>query len=168
MNTGVTSIIFELAAGKFVLTINALIKIAMSQENIISLRVKRSRHQTCKFKHHGVSGRSMISWLLMLIMVTGPFQASFAMHSNSNTPDRETQALAAQFQQAGGDSEQHHCIAEYCQPLSACAAHFTCTPMDLNSTPQLSVQAQFYHHDLIADVAVSTRFPGLLKRPPRS
>ena len=168
MNPRVTGIIFELVPGKFVLYVSALIKLAMSQENNFSLYLKRSHHRTCTFKHHKVSGRSVISWLLVLIMVTGPFQTSFAMHSNSNTHDREIRALAAQFQQTADDSEEHHCIAEYCQPRSACAAHFNCTAVGLNSSPQLSAQAQFYHHDLIADVAVSTRFPGLLKRPPRS
>jgi hypothetical protein len=85
-----------------------------------------------------------------------------------NTHDKVTQALVVQFQETAVDSEEHHCIAGYCQPLSACTAHFTCTPISLTSPPQLSVQMQFYHHHLITDVAVSTRFPNLLKRPPRS
>jgi len=168
MNTRAISIIFELAPGKFILYFNALIKLAMFQQNNYPQSVKDSHRQTCTRKHHKVSGRSMISWLLTLIMITGPLQASFTMHSNLNSQDRETQALVVQLQETAVDSEDHHCVAEYCQPLSTCTAHFNCTPISLPGPPQLSVQMRFYHHELIANVAISTRFPDLLKRPPRS
>ena len=140
----------------------------MFQKNNYSQSLKSIPHLTCTHTHRKVSSRSVISWLLTLIMITGPLQASFATHSNFNTHDKVTQTLVIQFQETAVDSEEHHCIAGYCQPLSACTAHFTCTPINLTSPPQLSVQMQFYHHYLITDVAVSTRFPNLLKRPPRS
>ena len=124
-------------------------------------------HLACTYKHRKISSRGMISWLLILIMISGPLQASFTTHS-LNTLDRETQALVAQYQEATVDSEGHQCIAENCQPQSACAAHFNCTPISLTNPPQLSVQMQIYHHHLITDVALSTRFPNLLKRPPKS
>ena len=167
MNTRAISIIFELTAGKFVKYFNALIKLAMFQQDNYSQPLKSLPHLTCAYKHQKVSGRSRISWLLILIMITGPLQASFAAHSNLNTHDRETQTLVVQFQETAVDSEEHHCIAGYCQPLSACTTHFTCTPINLTNPPLLSVQIQIYHHHLIADVEVSTRFPDPLKRPPR-
>ena len=169
MNTRAISIIFELAAGKLVLYFNALMKLAMFQQNNYPQSAKNSRRLTRTNKQRKISGTNMISWLLMLIMVSGPFQASVAMDSNLNTQDRE-KTLTIQFQEAAADREGNHCIAEssYCQPLSACTAHFNCTPISLTSPPQISLQVQFYHHDLVADIAVSTRFPDLLKRPPRS
>jgi hypothetical protein len=169
MNTSTTVTKFELVPGKFVLHFNALIKLAMFQENNYSPPVKHSRHLRCRQRK--ISGRCMISWLLMLIIISGPLQASIAMHSNLNTQDRENQALTVQFQQTAVSSEEHHCIAvsEYCQtPLSTCATHFNCTPVSLPGPPQLAVQAQFYHHHPVVDVTVSTRFPDLPKRPPRS
>ncbi len=169
MNTRAISIIFELAPGKFVLYFNALIKLAMFQQNNYLQSVKNSHHLTRRNKQREISGANMISWLLMLIMVSGPFQASVAMDSNLNTQDRE-KTLTVQFQEPAAGREGNHCIAEspYCQPLSTCVAHFNCTPISLTSPPQISLQARFYHHHLVADVAVSTRFPDPLKRPPRS
>jgi hypothetical protein len=168
MNTGVTGIIFELAAGKFVLHLNALIKLAMFQKNNYSPLVKFSRLLTCRYKQQQISGRSMISWLLMLIIIIAPFQASAAMHSNLNTQEGGNQTV--QFEETAADREGHHCVAEseYCQtPLSACAAHFNCTTISITGSPKLPVLVQNYHHDLIADAMVSTRFPDPLMRPPR-
>jgi hypothetical protein len=171
MSTSATGIKFELAPGKFVLYLSALIEFAMSQGNNISLIVKHFRREICAHTHHKGSSRSVISWLLMLTMISGPLQASVAMHSNLNTSGKQVQDLVTRFQEAAVTSEEHHCIAvsEYCQtPLSTCAAHFNCTPVSLPGPPQLAVQAPFYHHHPVVDVTVSTRFPDLPKRPPRS
>lgn len=159
---------FELTPGKWVLYLNGFAQLAMFRKNNYSQPVSRSRHLTCAFDYSKASGKGMISWLLILIMIVGPFQASFARHTNLNTPDRQPPALVAQLQEAVVDIEEHHCIADYCQQLAACAAHFNCAPASLTSPPQLSLQTQFYHHHLVADIEVSTRFPALLKRPPRS
>ena len=170
MNTSATVAKFELVPGKFVLHLNALIKLAMFQKNNYSQLVKFSRLLTCRYKQQQISGRSMISWLLMLIIIIGPFQASAAMHSNSNTQEGGNQTLTVQFEETATDREGHHCVAEseYCQtPLSACAAHFNCTTISLTGSPKLPVLVQNYHHDLIADAMVSTRFPDPLMRPPR-
>jgi hypothetical protein len=170
MNTSETGIKFELTAGKFVLYLSALIEFAISQGNNISLIVKHSRRPICAHTHHKGSSSSVISWLLMLIMISGPLQASVAMHSNLNASDKQVQDLVTQFEETAADREGHHCVAEseYCQtPLSACAAHFNCSTISLTGSPKLPVLVQNYHHDLIADAMVSTRFPDPLMRPPR-
>jgi hypothetical protein len=110
----------------------------------------------------------MISWLLILIISTGSFQSSIAMHFDLNAPDQANQVLVVQSQEIPFASDGQSCIVNFCQLLSACAAHLNCNPITSSSSPQLSAQAQFFYHHLIGDVSVSTRFPDLLERPPKS
>lgn len=168
MDTNAAVTRFELVLGMFVLYFNALMKLAMFKEsNFLQHTAKRSRQPTCGYRHRKASCRGMISWLLILIMIVGPFQASTAMHANMDTADREAWSHMAQFTDATVDIEEHQCITEQCQQSSDCTTHFNCSPISLVNSPQLSIQIQIYHHDLISNVAVSTRFPDLLKRPPR-
>jgi len=168
MDTSAVVTRFELVRGKFVLYFNALIKLAMFKEISFSQHTaKRSRQPTCTHGHRKALCRGTISWLLILIMINGPFQASTAMHANMDTADKEVWSHMAQFTDATVDIEEHQCISEQCQQSSDCAAHFNCSPTSLINSSQLSSQVQIYHHDLITNAAVSTRFPDLLKRPPR-
>ena len=112
--------------------------------------------------------RNLVSWLLILIISTGPFQSSMAMHFDLNAPDQDNQVLVIQPQETAFASDRQGCIVNLCQSPSACAAHLNCNPFTSSSPLQLSAQAQFFYHVLIVDVSVSTRFPDLLKRPPRS
>jgi len=168
MDTSAAVTRFELVRGKFVLYFNALMILALFKEsNFLHHTAKRSRQPTCTHRHRKASYRGMISWLLILIMISGPFQASTAMHANMGTADREAWSHMVQFTDATVDIEEHQCITEQCQQSSDCATHFNCSPISLVNSSQLSLQVQIYHHDLISNVAVSTRFPDLLKRPPR-
>ena len=110
----------------------------------------------------------VISWLLILILSTGPFQSSIAMPFDLNAPDQANQVLVVQSQEIPFANDGQRCIVNFCQLLSACAAHLNCNPITSSSSPQLFAQAQFFYHLSIGNVAVSTRFPDLLKRPPRS
>ena len=110
--------------------------------------------------------RNLVSWLLILIISTAPFQSSLAMHFDSNDPNQDNQVLVTQPQETTSTSDSQSCIVNFCQSLSACAAHLNCNPVTSSSSPQLSAPAQFFYHLLIGDVSVSTRFPDLLKRPP--
>jgi hypothetical protein len=112
--------------------------------------------------------RKLISWLLILFISTGPFQSSIAMHFDMNAPVQDNQVLVTQSQEAVSTSDSQSCIVNFCQLLSACAAHLNCNLVTSSSPPQLSAPAQFFYHPLIGDVVVSTRFPDLLKRPPKS
>jgi hypothetical protein len=112
--------------------------------------------------------RKLISWLLILIISTAPFQSSIAMHFDMNTPVQDNQVLVTQSQEAVSTSDGQSCIVNFCQSLSACAAHLNCNLVTSSSPLQLSASARFLYHLLIGDVSVSTRFPDLLKRPPKS
>jgi hypothetical protein len=112
--------------------------------------------------------RNLVSWLLILILSTGPFQSSIAMHFDMNAPAQDSQVLVTQLQETASISDSQSCIVNFCQSLSACAAHLNCNLVTSSSSLQLSAPAQFFYHPLIGDVVVSTRFPDLLKRPPRS
>jgi hypothetical protein len=112
--------------------------------------------------------RNLVSWLLILMISTAPFQSSMAMHFDANTPVQDNQVLVTQPQEAASTSDSQSCIVNFCQSLSACAAHLNCNIVTSSSPPQLFAPAQFFYHLLIGDVAMSTRFPELLKRPPKS
>jgi hypothetical protein len=133
----------------------------MAKSDKFSLDTNRLRSKTS-------SVAKMISWLLILILSTGPFQSSIAMHFDFNAPGQDNQILVAQPQETVFTSDRQNCIVNFCQLLSACAAHLNCNPITSSSSPQLFAQAQFFYHLSIGNVAVSTRFPDLLKRPPRS
>jgi hypothetical protein len=112
--------------------------------------------------------RKLVSWLLILIISTAPFQSSIAMHFDMNAPVQDNQVLVTQPQEAVSTSDSQSCIVNFCQLLSACAAHLNCNLVTSSGPLQLSAPAQFFYHPLIGDVVVSTRFPDLLKRPPKS
>jgi hypothetical protein len=133
----------------------------MPKSDKFSLETNRSRSKTS-------SVAKVISWLLILILSTGPFQSSIAMHFDMNTPVQGNQVLVAQPQETASASDSQSCIVNSCQLLSACAAHLNCNPVTSSSPLQLSAHAQFFHHLPIGDVSVSTQFPDLLKRPPKS
>jgi hypothetical protein len=124
--------------------------------------------ETIRLRSKAASAVKMISWLLILILSTGPFQSSIAMHFDMNTPVQGNQVLATQPQDAASTSDSQSCIVNFCQSLSACAAHLNCNLVTSSSRPQLFAPAQFFYHLPIGDVVVSTRFPDLLKRPPKS
>jgi hypothetical protein len=112
--------------------------------------------------------RKLVSWLLILILSTAPFQSSIAMHFDANASVQDNQVLVTQPQEAASTSDSQSCIANFCQSFSTCASHLNCNPVASSSPPQLSAYAQFFYQLLIGDVSVSTRFPDLLKRPPKS
>ena len=112
--------------------------------------------------------RKLISWLLILILSTGPFQSSVAMHFDINAPALDNQILVVQPLETASASDSQSCIVNSCQLLSACAAHLNCNPVTSSSPLQLSAHGQFFYHLPIGDVSVSTQFPDLLKRPPKS
>ena len=112
--------------------------------------------------------RKVVSWLLILIISTAPFQSSMAMHFDANAPVQDNQVLVTQPQEAASASDSQSCIDNFCQSLSACAAHLNCNPVTSSSSPQLFAPAQFFYHLPIGDIVVYTRFPDLLKRPPKA
>ena len=133
----------------------------MAKPNIFSAKTKRLRHKTFPLDR-------MVSWLLILIISIAPFQSSLAMHFDSNDPAQDNQVLVSQPQETVSTSDSQNCVVNYCQSFSACAAHLNCNPVTSSSPLQLSAPAQFFYHIAIGDASVSTRFPDLLKRPPRS
>jgi hypothetical protein len=110
----------------------------------------------------------MISWLLILIVSTVPFQSSIAMNFDMNAPVQDNQVLVTQHQETVSTSDSQSCIVNFCQSFSACAAHLNCNPVVSSDPPQLSAHAPFFYQHLIGDVAMSTRYPNLFKRPPKS
>ena len=124
--------------------------------------------ETIRLRSKASSAVKMISWLLILILSTGPFQSSVAMHFDMNAPAQDNQVLVTQPQETASTSDSQSCIVNSCQSFSACAAHLNCNPVTSSSSLQLSAHAQFFYHHLIGNVSVSTRFPDLLKRPPKS
>ena len=112
--------------------------------------------------------RKLVSWLLILIISTAPFHSSIAMHFDMNASAQDNQVLVTQPQEAVSTSDGQSCIVNFCQSFAACAAHLNCNLVTSSSPLQLSAPAQFFYHHLIGDVVVSTRFPDLLKRPPKS
>jgi hypothetical protein len=136
----------------------------------IGYQQPKKRWQRAASKSTFVSSRvrNLVSWLLILIISTAPFQSSIAMHFDANAPAQDNQVLVSQPQETASTNDSQSCIVNLCQSLSACAAHLNCTLVTSSSPLQLSAPAQFFYHLLIGDVSVSTRFPDLLKRPPRS
>jgi len=116
----------------------------------------------------GLRFRKLISWLLILVFSTSPLQASVAMHIDLNDPVQDNQVLIEQSRETAFVNDTQNCVANFCQVFSACAAHLNCNPIGSSSPLQLDAQAQLFYHRLIVDESVLTRFPGLLKRPPRS
>jgi hypothetical protein len=112
--------------------------------------------------------RKLVSWLLILIISTAPFQSSIAVHFDMNAPVQDNQVLVTQHQETVSANDSQNCLVNFCQSLAACAAHLNCNLVTSSSPLQLSAPAQFFYHPLIGDVVVSTRFPDLLKRPPKS
>jgi len=167
MGTNAAVTRFELVLGMFVLYFNARMKLAMFKESDFLTTIKVSRQPTCKRRHRRSSCRGTISWLLILVMISGPFQASTAMHANMGKADGHPLIHMAQFAGAKVDLEEPRCITEQCPQSSHCATHFNCSPISLVNSLQSSLQIPIYHHHPIPNVAVSTRFPDLLKRPPK-
>jgi hypothetical protein len=112
--------------------------------------------------------RNLVSWLLILMISTAPFQSSIAMHFDMNAPAQDNQVPVAHPQETVSTSDSQSCIVNFCQSHSTCAAHLNCNLVTSSNPSQLSVPAQFFYHLLIGDVVVSTRYPDLLKRPPKS
>ena len=110
----------------------------------------------------------MISWLLILIISTAPFQSSIAMHFDINAPAQDNQVLVVQPLETASASDSQSCIVNFFQSFSACATHLSCNPVTSSSPLQLSAHARFFYPTPIGDVSVSTQFPDLLKRPPKS
>jgi hypothetical protein len=110
----------------------------------------------------------IISWLLILILSTGPFQSSIAMNVDLSDFDQDNQVLVVQSQETAFCSDGQSCVVNFCQLLSACAAHLNCNLITSSSSLQLSAQVLFFYPVLIGNITVPTRFPDLLKRPPRS
>lgn len=124
--------------------------------------------KTMRLRSRSLSAAKMISWLLILMISTAPFQSSIAMHFDMNAPVQDNQVLVTQYQETVSTSDGQSCIVNFCQSFSACAAHLNCNPVTSSSPPQLSANAQFSYHHLIGDVVMSTRYPDLFKRPPKS
>jgi hypothetical protein len=136
----------------------------------IGCQQHKKRWQRASSESTFVSSRvhNLVSWLLILILSTAPFQSSIAMHFDVNTSAQDSQVLVIQPQETAFASDRQGCIVNLCQSLSACAAHLNCNLFTSSSPQQLFAQAQFFYHALIGDVSVSTRFPDLFKRPPKS
>ena len=90
------------------------------------------------------------------------------MHFDMNVPVQDNQVQLVQPQETVSTSDSQNCIVNFCQSLSACAAHLNCNSVVSSGPPQLSAHAQFFYHHLIGDTVMSTRYPDLFKRPPKS
>ncbi len=110
----------------------------------------------------------MISWLLILIISTAPFQSSIAMHLDMNARAQDNHVLVVQLLETASSSDSQSCIVNFCQSFSACATHLSCNPVTSSSPLQLSAHARFFYTLPSGDASVSTQFPDLLKRPPKS
>jgi len=140
----------------------------MDQDWLVMAKPGKHSSTTERLRRKDFPIDKMISWLLILIISTGPFQSSIAMHFDMNAPAQDNQVLVVQPRETASTSDSQGRIVNFCQSLSACAAHLNCNPVASSSPPQLSAHAQFFYHLLIGNVSVSTRYPDLLKRPPRS
>ena len=68
---------------------------------------------------------------------------------------------------------EHHVSAggepfhDECADHSACAVHYSCTPLQSSSVLAIAARIVVHRAILIGDSRVTTRYPGILKPPPK-
>ena len=114
------------------------------------------------------SRRLFISRLMILIMSIVSIQIAFAENLVPEHSAKHCQFLSVQASEPSTLNSSEHDTINYCQDLTVCVPHSNCAPFLTSNLFELSVPVMVLSEDLASKVALSTRYPRLLKRPPKS
>ena len=114
------------------------------------------------------SRRLFISRLMILIMSIGSIQIAFAGNVDPEHSAKHCQFLSLQASESSTLSSSENDIINYCQDHTVCVSHSNCAPFLTSNLFELSAPMLVLAEDLVSKVALSTRYPRLLKRPPKS
>jgi hypothetical protein len=113
------------------------------------------------------SHRLFISRLMILIMSLGSIQIAFAGSLDAEHSAKHCQFLSVQASESSALNSGEHDI-NYCQNHAVCVSHSNCASFLTSNLFELSAPVLMLAEDLASKVALSTRYPSLLKRPPKS
>ena len=113
------------------------------------------------------SDKHKISWLLILIITFGSLQTVLSGDIDLKNPTTNCHSLKIQTSEADFKHNNEKSTVDYCQNFSACVAHYNCAPIQPSTLSQLSARVLVHLEDLAGNVALISRYPGLLKRPPK-
>lgn len=114
------------------------------------------------------SRRLFISRLMILIMSIGSIQIAFAGNVDPEHSAKHCQFLSLQASESSTLNSSEHDTVNYCQDHTVCVSHSNCAPFLTSILFELSAPVLVLAEDLASKVALSTRYPRLLKRPPKS
>jgi hypothetical protein len=114
------------------------------------------------------SHRLFISWLMILIMFIGPVQVTFAGNLEPDNPAQNCQFLSIQTSESGTSISSEQVTVSHCQGHTVCVSHINCVTFLTSKLFEFSTPVLMLAQDLASKVTVSTRYPRLLKRPPKS
>jgi hypothetical protein len=113
--------------------------------------------------------RQFFSRLLILIMTISPVQITMAVDLDQHNQAMNCQVSQAQLSSTGVNSLSGDCTSNHsghCVDLSVCGAQYNFTSYSSNSFLLIS-RAATHTKYMPDDDLVSTRYPELLKRPPK-
>ena len=104
---------------------------------------------------------------MILIMTLSSLQvvaanSSDATYNATNCAMSSTQSFDSN---TAGNYEKDS--VNYCQGLAVCAVHYSCVPLQSSSLLQVTTQMLVHLAASLENVAVSTRYPSRLERPPK-
>ena len=108
-----------------------------------------------------------ISGLLILIMTIGPVQIAFAIDYEQIRPADNCRISMNHAAEYGIGNSDEITMIDYCLNCSVCVAHYNCAPLLPSVLSQLTARVYVHPADPTGDTVVSTRYPGLFKRPPK-
>ena len=114
------------------------------------------------------SRRLLISRLMILIMSIGAIQIAFAGNIDSEHSAKHCQFLSLQTSESNTLNSSEHDTIDYCRDHTVCISHNNCAPFLTSNLFELSAPVLVLSEDLASKVAISTRYPRLLKRPPKN
>ena len=114
------------------------------------------------------SRRLFISRLMILIMSIGSIQIAFAGNVDQEHSAKHCQFLSVQASEPSSLNSSEHDTMNYCQDHTVCLSHSNCAPFLTSDLFELSAPVLMLTEDLASKAGLLTRYPRLLKRPPKS
>jgi hypothetical protein len=101
-------------------------------------------------------------------MPIASLQIAFAENLDPEHSAKHCQFLSVQASESSTLNSSEHDTINYCQDHAVCVSHSNCAPFLTSSLIELSAPVLVLSEGLASKVALSTRYPRLLKRPPKS
>jgi len=105
---------------------------------------------------------------MIFIMSIGYLQIAFAENLDPGHSAKHCQTLSVAATESSTLNSSEHDTSNYCQDHPVCVSHSNCAPFLTSNLFELSAPVLVLAEDLTSKVALSTRYPRLLKRPPKS